>query len=140
MPQTPKQESIDTLILKWHNCREYEECARAFREIVEYLHRNWIYLVEWSSFDAWGAYYVSPDRKRCIYIAKNPRPDPPVRIVEEVKFSNPDELANKIWLNQKGCISFKRVAEAVKRVFGVDVEISEENKWIRVLFGEARDY
>jgi hypothetical protein len=133
------EELIDVLIWRFRNCRERDECRVAFREIVEYLADNWTYLIGWSQFEAWGKYFVSPDKRRCVYIALNPRLDPPVRVVEEVKFSNPTDLANKIWLDQKGVIPFKKIAEAIKAVFGVDVEMSEENKWIRVLFGEAGD-
>jgi hypothetical protein len=133
------QEEIDKLLWKWRICTTDDECASAFRDIVLHLNRNWYYLVGWSQFEAWGAYYVSPDRMRCIYVAKNPRVDPVVRIVEKVEFRDPADLANKIWLDQKGVIPFKRIAEEVKRVFGVDVEMTPENKFIRMLFGEASE-
>jgi len=132
-------EKIDLLILKFKNCRTSDECREAFREIRQYLSENWVRLIGWGQFEAWGIYYVSPDKKRCVYVAINPRPDPPVRIVEEVEFKDPADLANKIWLDQKGCIPFRRIAEEIKRVFGVDVEMDSRNKYIRALFGEASD-
>jgi len=130
---------IDALIWKWRRCETEEECSSAFKQILNYLADNWVLLVEWSQFEAWGKYYVSPDRRRCIYVAKNPRVDPIVRIVEEIEFNDPAELANRIWRDQKGVIPFRRIAEEIKRVFGVDVKISAENAFIRMLFGEAAD-
>jgi hypothetical protein len=130
-------EKIDVLLQRWRECRTSEECTSVFREILHYLAENWIYLVSWSSFEAWGKYYVSPDRKRCIYVAMNPRVEPTLRVVDEIKFNDPGELANKIWLDQKGVISFERIRERVKAVFGVDVEMDGKNKFIRALFGEA---
>ena len=133
-----KTDEIDVLIWKWQNCKA-SECIEVFRKIAEYLASNWIYLVEWSQFEAWGKYYISPDRRRCVYIARNPRVDPVVRIVEEIKFRDAEELANKIWQDQKGVIPFKRIKERIREVFGVDVEMSDESKFLR-LFGEAGDY
>jgi len=128
---------IDRLLYRWRGCIDYEDCVRAWKEILHYLADNWILLVEWSDFEAFGKYFVSPDKKRCIYIGRNPRAD--TRWIDEVEFSDPNELANKIWRDQKGVIPFKRIAEEVKRVFGVDVEMSPENRFIRMLFGEAGD-
>jgi hypothetical protein len=133
----PRDSKIDILMWKWYNCREYEECVKVFKDIVNYLADNWIYLVSWSGFEAWGKYYVSPDRKRCIYIGANPRTDPVTRWVNEIKFNDPAELANKIWLNQKGVITFSKIKKSIKNVFGVDVEMDERNRFIRLLFGEA---
>jgi hypothetical protein len=130
---------IDKLLHRWESCIDYEDCVRAWKEALHYLADNWILLVEWSQFDAFGKYFISPDRKRCIYVARNIRVDPPYRTVQEVPFSDPADLANKIWREQKGVVPFKRIAERVKEVFGVDVEMSAENKLIRAWFGEAGD-
>jgi hypothetical protein len=131
------KEKIDVLILRFKECRDEDECASVFKEIVNYLAENWIYLVSWSSFEAWGKYYVSPKKDRCIYIGANPRTDPTTRWVDEVKFTDPVDLANRVWRDQKGVIPFERIRERVKAVFGVDVEMNSENKFIRALFGEA---
>jgi hypothetical protein len=137
--KTDKPESIDVLIWKWKNCKTGNECTEAFRKIVEYVASNWILLVEWSQFEAWGEYYISPDGKQCVYVAKNPRVDPVVRIVEKIEFRDIEELANKIWRDQKGVIPFRKIRERIREIFGVDVKMSDENKFIRMLFGEAGD-
>jgi hypothetical protein len=130
---------IDVLVWKFKSCRSSDECREAFKKIVNYLADNWVYLIGWNQFEAWGAYYISPDRKRAIYVGANPRTDPVTRWVDIIEFSDPAELANRIWRDQKGVIPFRRIAERIKDVFGVDVEMSDENKFIRVLFGEAGD-
>jgi hypothetical protein len=132
-------QSIDTLIWKWRNCTTYDECSEAFRKIVEYVASNYIPLVEWSQFEAWGKYYISPDGKSCVYIAKNPRVDPTIRVVEKIEFKDIEELANRIWRDQKGVIPFKKIRERIREIFGVDVKMSDENKFVLMLFGEAGD-
>jgi hypothetical protein len=113
------------------------DCLRykAWKEILHCLAENYILLVEWSQFGAFGKYFVSRDRKRCVYVGMNPRTD--LRWVEEIEFKDPEDLANRIWRDQKGVVPFRRIAEEVKRVFGVDVKMSPENRFIRMLFGEA---
>jgi hypothetical protein len=130
-------ELIDELIVKFYGCGSDSECSGLFREIASYLASNWVYLVGWSGFGAWGNYYVSPDRRRCVYIARNPRVEPVLRVVEEVEFTDPLDLANRIWRDQKGIIPFKRIKERFREVFGVDVEMSRENELIVELFGES---
>jgi hypothetical protein len=137
MSQSNVDKEIDNLLWKWHNCRDEEDCKEAWKKVHEYLRSKWVCLVEWSRFEAFGAYYVSPDLQRCIYIHRNLRTDPVTRSVEEVKFKDPVELANRIWLDQKGCIPFEKIKKRIRDVFGVDAKMSPENKLIRVLFGEA---
>jgi hypothetical protein len=132
-------EHIDKLMFYWYSCKEEDECREAWKEIFGYLSSNWVYLIEWSQFEAFGKYFISPDRKRCIYIGRNLRTDPVTRWVDEIKFNDPAELANKIWLAQKGTVPFKRIQERIREVFGVDVEMSPENKLIRAWFGEASE-
>jgi len=129
--------NVDTLLWQWHSCRDEDECREAWKKILHHLANNWIYLIGWSQFEAWGSYYISPDKKRCIYIGRNLRTDPVTRWIDEIEFRDPNELANRIWRDQKGVIPFRKIAERVKEVFGVEVEMSEENKFIRMLFGEA---
>jgi diketogulonate reductase-like aldo/keto reductase len=130
---------VDTLLWKWSTCKTDDECRETWKEVLEYLERNWIYLVGWSQFEAFGSYYVSKDLKRCIYIGRNLRVDPVVRWIDEIKFSDLTELANRIWRDQKGVIPFKKIKEHIKEVFGVDVKMTPENKLIRALFGEASE-
>jgi hypothetical protein len=137
MSQSNVDKEIDNLLWKWHNCRDEEDCKEAWKRVLEYLDRNWHYLVGWSQFEAFGKYYVSPDLQRCIEIGRNLRTDPVTRWIREVEFKDPMELANEIWLREKGVIPFSKIKERIKEVFGVDVKMSPENKLIRVLFGEA---
>ena len=130
---------VETLLGKWYRCKDDSECREAWKAVLEYLANNWIYLVGWSQFEAWGAYYVSPDLKRCIYIGRNLRTDPITRWIDKVTFNDPAELANRIWRNQGGTVPFKKIRERIKDVFGVDVEMDQKNKLIRALFGEASE-
>jgi hypothetical protein len=128
---------IDKLIWMWKVSIDREERRKIFNKILQYLDKNWIYLVAWSGFDAWGIYYVAPDMKRCVYIAENERTEPITRVIKEVEFKDPNDLANYIWSEHKGIIPFKRIAKRIRDVFGVDVTISQKNQWIRIMFGEA---
>jgi hypothetical protein len=132
-------EKIDILLFKWYSCRTSAECAEAFSEIKKCLDSNWICLLCWGEFEAWGCYYISPSRDRCVYIGANLRMEPPVRWVNEVKFSDPAQLANTIWLNHKGCVPFKQIADRIREVFGAEVTISPENKILLRMFGEASE-
>jgi hypothetical protein len=137
--QATSTSEIDRLLWYWHKCTDEDECLRAWKDVLRYLADNWILLVEWSQFEAFGKYFVSPDRKRCINIGRNLRTDPVTRWIDEVTFKDPEELANKIWSREKGVIPFKKIRERIKEVFGVDVEMSAENRLIRTWFGEAGD-
>jgi hypothetical protein len=130
---------LDALLFKWYSCRTSAECAEAFSEIKKYLDSNWIHLLCWGEFDAWGCYFLSPSKDRCIYIGANPRIEPPARWINEVKFNSPEQLANKIWANHKGCVPFKRVADRIREVFGVEVVMSRENRLLKMWFGEASE-
>lgn len=137
--QNNHSENIDELIRKRQLSTDPDERRKLFNKILRILGEKWTFLVGWSGFDAWGSYYISPDRKRCIYIAENERLEPVARYVREIEFNSPEELANYIWVEHKGTISFKEIAERIKDVFGVDVKLSPRNQWIRVIFGEAAD-
>jgi hypothetical protein len=128
---------IDTLLFKWYACRSSSECAEVFKEIREYLASSWIRLLCWGEFEAWGCYYVSPNKDRCIYIGANPRTE--TRWVREIRFSDPCELANKIWANHKGCVRFERIRDVIKEVFGVEVTMSPGNRLLKMWFGEASE-
>ena len=128
---------IDELIRKRQLTTSPDEELKLFNNILRELKTIWIYLIGWSGFDAWGRYYISPDLKRCIYIAENERLEPPERTVKVIEFKDLNELANYIWLEHKGIISFKKIAERIKDVFGVGVKMTERNLYIRIMFGEA---
>ena len=96
--------------------------------------KNFRYLIGWTEFGAFGKYYVDLEKKLCLYLHYNDRTGTSNSALYE--FDNINELANWIWESQKGTIPFKRIREAIKNVFGVDVQISPENQMIRILFGE----
>jgi len=133
------QVDIDELIRKRQLTTNPDEELKLFNKILKEFKTHWISLIGWSGFDAWGRYYVSPDLKRCIYIAENERLEPPVRTVKVIKFKDPNELANYIWLEHKGIIPFKKIAERIKDVFGVGVKMTGKNLWIKIMFGEANE-
>jgi len=133
------QVDIDELIRKRQLTTNPDEELKLFNKILKELKTHWISLIGWSGFDAWGRYYVSHDRRKCIYIAENERLEPPVRTVKVIEFSDPSELANYIWIEHKGTIPFKRIAERVKDVFGVDVKMTERNLLIKIMFGEGSE-
>ena len=137
--QLNHSDNIDELIRKRLLSKDPEERLKLFNKILKVLRTNWVYLVGWSGFDAWGRYYVSHDRRKCVYIAENERLEPPVRTVKVIEFSDPSELANYIWIEHKGTIPFKKIAERIKDVFGVDVKMTERNLYIWIMFGEANE-
>jgi len=108
--------------------------ARKLKNSKEY---NFKYIAGWSGFDAFGDYYIDLEKKLCLYIHFNERAGTDLSALYE--FDDLAELANWIWEEQKGTISFKEIREGIKRVSGVDVAMSPANRMIRLIFGEASD-
>ena len=107
---------------------------RKARELLESKEYNFKYLVGWTGFDAFGKYYVDVERKLCMYIHYNDRTGTSNSSL--YAFDDFSELANWIWEEEKGIIPFAEIRSAFKHVIGVDVQMSPENRMIRILFGE----
>ena len=95
------------------------------------------YIVGWSQYDAYGEYHVDVTRKLCLYVHFNERAGTDNSTLYE--FDDLNDLANWIWESQKGTIPFNRIREAIKNVFGVDVQMAPENRIVLLLFGEATE-
>ena len=93
------------------------------------------YLIGWAEFDAYGEYHVDVTRKLCLYVHFNERAGTDNSTLYE--FEDLNDLANWIWEKEKGTIPFAKIRRAFKYAFGVDVVMSDRNKLIRILFGEA---
>jgi hypothetical protein len=104
------------------------------REMVR--NGNFKHLVGWTGFDAYGDYYVDIDNKLCVFIHYNDRANTDCSALYQ--FSDLNELANFIWEEEKGTLPFRRIAKAVKEVFGVDVKMSASARLEALIFGEAK--
>jgi len=118
-----RDRTVDELISSWMQTYNPRERLELFNRIWWKLETEWKRLAGWGGLGAWGTYYISPDRTRCIYLevkecyCTDGRYEPFVRTIKEIKFSSPAELVDIIWRRHGEAIPREQIIKMLENHF-----------------------